>query len=172
MGLFDTFRLPSPLPCPACGHPIETVQTKVLERTLNVYGVGDCAAHAEEIRVIRETAFCDACRHDTGIPLYFAIQRGILVGVERDLASAERRLADLNLEKLLLWYHDLWRELAAERHRRHGCEGFLRDLVEWYRAPPEERDRKLRWGLTATVLEESRDPLEAVEKYLAQLEET
>jgi len=73
MGLFDTFRLPFPLPCPACGHPIETLQTKELERTLNVYGVGDCAAHAEEIRVIRETAFCDACRHDASIPIYFAL---------------------------------------------------------------------------------------------------
>ena len=41
---------------------------------------------------------------------YLAVYRGLLVGIEQDREAAEALVRSLNFEKLLLWYHDLYRK--------------------------------------------------------------
>ena len=66
MGMFDTIVLDRAYECPACGKEIESVQTKEFERTLEDYRVGDCISHAEDIRIVKETLYCEAMRGVAG----------------------------------------------------------------------------------------------------------
>lgn len=61
MGMFDTVYFENPIACAVCQAPIASTQTKVFDCTLDNYRVGDCIAHAEEIRIVRENLYCDAC---------------------------------------------------------------------------------------------------------------
>ena len=82
MGMFDTIIFDRPIPCPKCGAEIRSDQTKAFECTLDDYRIGDCVAHAEEIRIVRDELFCGKCTEFTGAYYYLAVYRGILVGID------------------------------------------------------------------------------------------
>ena len=105
MGMFDTIIFDRPIPCPKCGAEIRSDQTKAFECTLDEYRIGDCIAHAEEIRIVGDELYCEACKAFT-TRYYLAVYRGILVGIEQEREAAEALLRSFNFEKLLLWYHD------------------------------------------------------------------
>jgi hypothetical protein len=117
MGMFDTIIFDRPIPCAKCGAEIRSDQTKAFECTLDEYRIGDCIAHAEESRIVRDELFCWQCKEFTGTHYYLAVYRGILVGIEQEREAAEALLRSFSFEKLLLWYHDLYRQ--RERARRN-----------------------------------------------------
>jgi len=128
MGMFDTINLDRPYPCPNCGKGIDSVQTKAFERILEEYGVGDCISHAEDIRIVKEELYCDACKELQAGYVYFAVNRGILVWIGASLKEARGMLNDLNLEKMILWYHDLYRRYVGERDEKAEYYHFLEEL--------------------------------------------
>ena len=111
MGLFNEVVLDPPVCCPACSTFFSILQTHAFDDTLTRYRVGDCPGHAEELRVVRETVWCDQCcaPEEQRTVVYLVVVRGILVAVERDLDASQRRRRAPSLEDLALWYHDLYR---------------------------------------------------------------
>ena len=136
------------------------------------YGVGDCITHTEEIRVVREGLYCDACRAYDKQFVYLAVYRGIFVGITDDLAAAEALLRTFSFEKLILWYHDLYARLVEERRERRGVERFLHDVATWYEKGYDrmsEEERKKQWLIFLSareILEQSAGPVEAIRAYL------
>ena len=105
---------------------IDFTQTKAFERTLtNFFHIKDCISHAEEIRVIKEELLCNKCSEFIGRYVYIAVFRGILVGVKQiHLQEARHMLNDMNLEKMLLWYHDLYKKYDGELEKMRVSLGF------------------------------------------------
>ncbi len=176
MGMFDTIHFEQPLTCAVCQAPIATTQTKAFECLLDDFRIGDCVGHAEELRIVREGLYCDACRAIDQQFVYFVVYRGILVDVALDLPAAEAQLRSFSFERLLLWYHDQYAKRVAERRERWQVERFLHDVVRWYEAgydqmTPEERDQKPMLALLffhyRDLLETATDPVAALRAYLA-----
>ena len=106
MGMFDTIHFSKAYSCPKCQRKIDSTQTKAFEKLLEEFIVGDCAGHAEEIKIIREELYCNQCSESTGVWVYIVVNRGILLGTAETLKEARDLMDSLNLEKLILWYHD------------------------------------------------------------------
>jgi len=105
---------------------------------------------------------------------YLAVYRGILVGIEQEREAAESLLRSFSFEKLLLWYHDLYRKrqraLAENRH----AEAFMHNVCEWFeggydKMAPEDR-RSLLFFWSRDLLEKSDSPLAALRHFLAERE--
>lgn len=95
--MLDTIIFDHPIPCPQCGVEIRSDQTKAFERMLDDYRIGDCVAHAEEIRIVGYDLYCDACKAFT-TRYYLADYRGVLVGIEQERESAEALPRSFNME--------------------------------------------------------------------------
>lgn len=174
MGMFDTIILDPPIPCPKCGAEIRSDQTKAFDCTLDEYRIGDCIAHAEEIRIVRDELFCEQCKAFTGTHYYLAVYRGILVSIEQRREVAEALLHSFNFEKLLLWYHDLYRQRERARSETHRAEMFMHNVCEWFeggydKMAPEDR-RSLLFVWNRDILDKSDTPLAALHHFLAQRE--
>ncbi len=174
MGMFDTLIFDRPIPCPKCGAEIRSDQTKAFECTLDEYRIGDCVAHAEESRIVRDELFCWQCKAFTGTHYYLAVYRGILVGIEQAREAAEAVLRGFSFEKLLLWYHDLYRQRERARGETHRAETFMRQVCEWFegdydKLAPEDR-RSLLFIWNRDILEKSETPLAALHHFLAERE--
>ena len=139
MGMFDTIYFDKVCTCPVCQGKIHSVQVKAFENMLEDYHVKDCVGHAEEIMILKEELFCDNCSKFTGKSVYIIVGRGVLLGITDSLEEAKKLLSDLNLEKLVLWYHDLYQRYISERRDKESYEGFLEDLREWYGERVHER---------------------------------
>lgn len=176
MGMYDTIIFAEPIACPTCGAEIRSDQTKAFECTLENYRVGDCIAHAEESRIVGDDLFCTQCRAMTGMRYYLAVYRGILVGIEQERQAAEELLRSFSFEKLLLWYHDLYRTRERARSKIRRAEGFMYNVCEWfergYDKPVPEEESKIRrlfiWD--REMLEASDGPLAALRRFLAESE--
>lgn len=171
MGMFDTIYFGKAYSCPKCQGIIDSTQTKALENLLEEYCVGDCAAHAEEIRIIREELYCNKCSEFTGIWVYIVVNRGILLGTAETLKEARDLMDSLNLEKLILWYHDLYQKYIMERRERHSYARFLRDLHEWYgegyhEKPCDEGMRRIQFIHHLSHLKGARSPVESIGRFL------
>lgn len=81
MGMFDTIRFESPIACAVCQAPISATQTKAFECLMDDFHIGDCIGHAEELRLVREGLYCDACHAIDQQFVYLAVYRGILVDI-------------------------------------------------------------------------------------------
>jgi len=128
MGMFDAIVLDRAYECPACGKEIESVQTKEFERTLEDYRVGDCISHAEDIRIVKETLYCEACGALPAGHVYFVVNRGILAGIAGTLKEARDLLNGVNLEKMILWYHDLYGRYVTMRQEGRDYRNFIYEL--------------------------------------------
>jgi len=173
MGVFDTIYFDKAYSCSQCGAEIDSTQSKAFEQTLSNYHVKDCISHAEDLRIVKEELYCNACRKSSGQYIYFAVHRGILVGVADTLPAAQSMLNDMNLEKLILWYHDLFKKLRGEAREKANALGFMRNMVEWFEKgyhKIEEGDDAAKRGLffimNKAYLEDAQEPLEAIKKYL------
>jgi len=174
MGMFDTIIFDRPIPCPKCGAEIRSDQTKAFECTLDDYRVGDCVAHAEEIRIVRDELFCGKCTAFTGAYYYLAVYRGILVGIEQEREAAEALLRSFNFEKLLLWYHEMYRQRERACGATHRAEMFMHNVCEWFeggydKMAPEDR-RSLLFIWNRDILEKSETSLAALHHFLAECE--
>ena len=174
MGMFDTIIFDRPIPCPKCGAEIRSDQTKAFECMLDDYRIGDCIAHAEEIRIVRDELFCGKCTEFTGAYYYLAVYRGVLVGIEQEREAAEALLRTFSFEKLLLWYHDLYRKRERARGETRRAEGFMVNVCEWFeggydKMAPEDR-RSLLFIWNRDILEKSDTPLAALRLFLAERE--
>jgi len=179
MGMFDTIVFDKAYTCPQCGAEIASTQTKAFEQTLSNYHVKDCISHAEDIRIVKEELFCHKCSHFGGQYVYLAIVRGILVGVVDTLQAAEVMLNDLNLEKMILWYHDLFTRYQSESREKRGSLNFMKHVVEWFEKGYHKIDEgdaatkgKLLFIWNKELLQDAKEPLEAIKRYLAEQEET
>ena len=99
---------------------------------------------------------------------------GILVGIEQTREAAEALLRSFNFEKLLLWYHDLYRQRERARGETHRAEMFMHNVCEWFeggydKMAPEDR-RSLLFIWNRDILEKSDTPLAALHHFLAQRE--
>jgi len=171
MGMFDTVHLDRAYTCPGCRGTIYSVQVKVFENQLETFRTKDCTGHAEEMRIIKEELFCDRCREDIGKSIYIVEGRGILLGITDSLGEAERLLNDLNQEKLVLWYHDLYQRYIAERREKHSYQRFLEDLGEWYGERLYEYVRtdsttELRFIWNSRHLMGTLSPVESIERFM------
>lgn len=168
MGMFDTIHLEKEYLCPKCHGRIESVQVKALENVLENYHLKDCVSHAEDIRIVKDELFCDNCRDFIGIYIYIVINRGILVGTEENLENAKNLLSDFNMEKLILWYHDLYQRYMKEKGEKDSYKHFLGDLREWYgeslNEKPEDAALKLIWSLRH--FKGALNPMESIERFM------
>lgn len=174
MGMFDTIYFDKSYLCPNCRAKIDSTQTKAFEQTLANFHIKDCVSHAEEIRVVKEELFCNKCSEFAGQYVYIAVFRGVLVGVADSLQEARHMLSDMNLEKLLLWYHDLFKNYVKEVRKNEGVLRFMWNVVDWF-----EKDRhKKKKGKLAGIdnifllfdkeyLKKAKDPLDAIKIFLA-----
>lgn len=178
MGLFDVIHFPQPVTCTACQAQIASTQTKAFDPLQQEFSVGDCVGHAEEIRIVREGLYCDACRAYDEQFVYFIVYRGILVDVAADLTTAEAQLHSFSFERLILWYHDLFAKYDRQRRERQTIIGFLHDVRRWFEGKydqmsPEERQKQRLFFLhNSAILEEAADPLAAIRAYLEEIEQT
>jgi len=171
MGMFDTIYLDKEYTCPICGRKIKSIQTKEFENILENYYVKDCIAHSEDIRIIRDELFCDNCLKSTGDNIYIVVNRGILVGTAESLEEAKKLSNDLNLEKLILWYHDLYQRHIEERKEKDSYRRFLDDLHEWYGErlyeKPEDSIAKCIWLIrNLKHLKGALNPVESIERFI------
>ena len=177
MGMFDTVYFENPIACAVCQAPIASTQTKAFDCTLDHYRVGDCIAHAEEIRIVRENLYCDACHAFNQQFVYLAIYRGILVDIALDLTTAEVQLRTFAFERLILWHHDLYAKCMTARRDRLEVERFLHEMVRWYeegydQMPQVEREKRRMFFLQRSILENATSPLAAIRAYLDQQSES
>ncbi|MEA3281410.1 MAG: hypothetical protein U9Q68_02460 [Euryarchaeota archaeon] len=171
MGLFDTIYFDRAYTCPVCQEKIYSVQVKAFENLLEAFRVKDCIGHAEEMRIIKEELFCNRCREDIGKSIYIVEGRGILLGITDSLGEAQRLLNDLDQEKLVLWYHDLYHRYIAERREKHSYQKFLEDLGEWYGERLHERVEtdsiaELRFIWNSRYLRGALSPVELIERFM------
>jgi hypothetical protein len=153
-----------------CYGNIESIQVKEFENLLEDYHVKDCISHAEEIRIIRDELFCDNCSKHVGINIYIVVNRGILLGTAKSLEEVKKLLNDLNIEKLILWYHDLYQRYVEERREKDSYIRFLNNLGEWYGERLHEKSEDdtskriwLIWNLRH--LKGALTPVESVERF-------
>lgn len=174
MGMFDTIHFDKPYLCPNCRAKIDSDQVKEFECILAYYRVKDCISHAEDIRIVKSELFCDKCREFTGRYIYIAVFRGILVGVADTLQEAQDMLNDMNLEKMLLWYHDLYKKYDGKVRENEGALRFLRNVVEWFEQGRNKKKKDKVTGIgdipflfDKEYLKGAKDPLEAIKRFLA-----
>jgi hypothetical protein len=171
MGMFDTVYFDKARTCPLCQGKIYSVQTKAFENMLEDFHMKDCVGHAEEIQILKEELFCDNCSKFTGKGIYIVVGRGILLGITDTLEEAKKLLNDLNQEKLLLWYHDLYRRYIGERKERDSYGRFLEDLREWYgerlyERPETDAIERIRFIWNSRHLEGALNPVESIERFM------
>ena len=171
MGMFDTIYFGKKYTCPMCYGHIESTQVKEFENLLGDYHIKDCVSHAEEIRIIKDELFCDNCSKHIGINIYIVVNRGILLGTEESLEEAKNLLNDLHIEKLILWYHDLYQRYIEERREKDSYIRFLNNLSEWYGERLHEKADDvtskriwLIWNLRH--LKGALTPVESVERFM------
>lgn len=174
MGMFDTIYFEKGYSCPFCGSSIDSTQTKEFDQTLMNFHIKDCVSHAEEIRVIKEELFCNKCSKFTGQHVYIAVFRGILVGAANTLQEAQNMLNGMNLEKLILWYHDLYKRYDGGVREKEGVLRFLRNVVEWFEQGRHKKKKDKVAGIgdlffifDKEYLKGAKDPLEAIKRFLA-----
>lgn len=126
MGMYDTVLFEKPRKCPNCGEKIESVQTKKFRRILDTYEVGDCVDHAEETRIAGEDTYCSNCSEHIDPLVYLVVNRGVLVGIVGTMEEAKRVLAEMNKEKLVFMYHDLYDQLREKRKGERKYRVFLK----------------------------------------------
>lgn len=170
MGMFDTIYFDKEYVCPMCQGKIDSIQAKEFENILENYHVKDCVSHAEEMRIIKGELFCDSCSKNTGINIYIVVSRGILLGTAETLEEARKLLNDLNLEKLILWYHELYHRYIEEKGGKDSYKRFLGDLREWYGERLYEKSEDatskriwLIWNLRH--LKGALNPVESIERF-------
>ncbi|RJQ13934.1 MAG: hypothetical protein C4560_13150 [Nitrospiraceae bacterium] len=173
MGMFDTIYFAKPYYCPKCRTRIGSTQTKAFEQTLANFHMTDCVSHAEEIRVVKENLFCNKCSEFTGQYVYIAVFRGILVGVADSLIEARHMLNDMNLEKLLLWYHDLYKNYDKNVRENECMLRFMRNVVEWFEQGRHDKKKGKKAGIDdiaflfdGEYLKRAKDPLDAIKRFL------
>ncbi len=174
MGMFDTINIEKSYNCSHCGSEIRSVQTKEFGNTLSDYHAKDCVSHAEDVRIVKEQLFCDKCHEFIDEYVYLVVARGILIGVTDSLKDAQAMLNGINLEKMILWYHDLYEKYRVELREKQKSLGFMRQVIEWfekgYHKIKEERVEERRqlafFAWTSEYLKETQEPLEALKKYL------
>lgn len=172
MGMFDTVYFDRKYPCPFCRSLIASTQTKAFENVLDNYHIKDCISPAEDIRIVKEELFCWKCSKHTESHVYLVVNRGILVDVVATLQDAKALLNDLNLEKLILWYHDLYRKYMAEKGESSSYDRFLNDLYEWFgeamhrKTDGEEAKKKFFFFFNRVHLKGALSPVEAVRRFL------
>jgi len=170
--MFDTIYFDKAYTCPKCQKRIYSTQTKAFENLLEGYHVKDCVGHAEEMRIVKEELFCDNCREFIGKSVYIVVGRGILLGITETLEEAKKLLNDLNQEKLVLWYHDLYRRYIGERNEKRSYGRFLEDLREWYgerlheRPEPDSGIERLRFIWNSRHLKGCMNPVESIERFI------
>ncbi len=75
-----------------------------------------------------------------------------VVGIETERESAEALLRSFNFEKLLLWYHDLYRQRERARGATQRAEMFMHNVCEWFEggydkmAPEDRRSLLFIWN--------------------------
>lgn len=171
MGMFDTIYFDQPYFCPMCRGKIISTQTKEFENLLEDYYVKDCVSHAEEIRIIKEKLFCDHCSKHTGLNVYMVVNRGILLGTAATLEEARKLMDDFNLEKLILWYHDLYKRYIKERREKDSYIRFLDDLHEWFgeklnEQPADVEAKQFRFFFNFKHLKGTLSPLESIGRFM------
>jgi len=159
--------------CPFCSSPINSTQTKAFDCTLSNFHIRNCVAHAEDNRVVKEELFCNKCSKYTGQHVYIAVFRGILIGVADSLQEAKEMIDDMNLEKLILWHHDLYKKYDMEIRENGSVLRFLRNVVEWFEQGRHKKKKSKAAGIGDILflfdkeyLRGSKDPLEAIKRYL------
>lgn len=174
MGMFDTIYFDKAYICPLCQGKIDSVQVKDFENLLEVFHVKDCISYAEDIRIMKKELFCHNCSKFTGKNVYLVISRGILLETAGTLEEAKNLLNDLNFEKLVLWYHDLYQRFISEQKEKHSYRKFLEDVKEWY---SEKVYEKLEHDLTtirfiynSRHLKGARNAIESIERFLTYKE--
>lgn len=171
MGMFDTIYFDKKYTCPMCYGNIESTQVKEFENLLEDYRVKDCVSHAEEIRIIKDELFCENCSKHVGINIYVVVSRGILLGTAESLEESKNLLNDLPIEKLILWYHDLYQRYIEERREKYLYIRFLNNLGEWYGERLHEKSddvtSKHIWLISnLRHLKGALTPVESVERFM------
>ncbi|MBE0479006.1 hypothetical protein IBX65_07835, partial [Candidatus Aerophobetes bacterium] len=170
MGMFDTIYFDKEYNCPSCREKINSTQVKEFENTLEDYHIKDCLAHAENVRIIKKELFCINCKKHIGVNFYIVVNRGILAGVAESLEKAKKLLQELNLEKLILWYHDLYQRYIEERREKESYRKFLNNLREWYGErlyeKPEDSSKRLWLIWNLKHFKGALNPVESIERFM------
>ena len=168
--MFDTVYLKQPYVCSNCGQKVGSVQTKAFDQTLDEFRIGDCISHAEDIRIVKEELYCQSCQKLPAGYVYLVVNRGILTGIARKLDEAWTVLPELNLEQMILWYHDLFGRYKAERDELRRYRNFLNCLCRYFKSTDTETKASISLTLgtlfTPAGIRSAAGPLEAIEQFI------
>ena len=168
MGMFDTIKFDRDYACVKCKSMITSTQTKAFDKTLDEYSVKDCIDHAEEIRIIKEELFCEKCHEFQPNPVYLVVNRGILLGIADSFQKAKELLDELSKEKLILWYHDLYRKYINQKNETNKYQNFLYELQDWWTEKKYKQKNKDKFFLSffSHHFKGAMTPIESVERFL------
>ena len=107
-----------------------------------------------------------------GINIYVVVSRGIFLGTAESIEESKNLFNDLHIEKLILWYHDLYRGYIEERREKYLYIRFLNNLGEWYGERLHEKSddvtSKRIWLISnLRHLKGTLTPVESVERFMA-----
>lgn len=173
MGLYDTFIFDKPLPCPVCGSPIKSLQSKAFGCSLDYLRVGDALRDCGiRLGVVEEDLYCDDCGGPQESPkpkVFLVIWHGIFAGAYATMREAEARLAGIDRVTLLEWHERQQTEKEDWSRRFHNLRNALAGWHEYTLAEDKEAFLKKPRALFRSGLREAvakSDPLGAIlEKY-------
>jgi hypothetical protein len=166
MGLYDTFIIDPPIPCPSCGRPVASVQSKSFGSSLNTYRDGDIIWGCDiRLGVVEDTYRCDGCsgradREDRKI--WITAWQGIYAGTFAAQAAAESRLASIDRLTIINW---LMRQQDEKENWQRRFSSLYRDIKGWHSYCAAENKEELLakpFGLSGDTIREcleSADPL-------------
>jgi len=145
MGMFDTIAFSKPIACATCGKLHRDTQTKLFEKTMTTYNVGDIVPITVIHGVIEETIVCDHDSEGKQIffdqKVYLVIWHGMLIDVTSSFEEAKTKLDSFGFGDLFLMYQLLYKQ----RNDFQAKYGRLRSWVKQYRKfqqlPKEKREK-------------------------------
>lgn len=145
MGMFDTIVLPEKVECVKCQHKIEDFQTKLFERLLNVYQIGDKVKTNHYIDgIFRDTLFCDSC-YDSSIEIFFALKDKILISINTDKSKAEKEYKDFKFVELLAHFNRMNDRREEIENNYRDLKSTLRSFMEFLNILGEEKEGSISY---------------------------
>ena len=174
MGMFDTLIFSEAIACVQCGTPVPSTQTHSLGETLDTFRVGDVAAAGEiTTGVLKEQLYCKQCKKfDQNI--YVTLWHGLITGVYRDEADAERNLLAVDRADLLYYLTEHQRERRRVRKLLRHALAVVQSYADYAASEDQEAFLEAPFGfLTRSELKQhlaAADPLKSiVEEYRRKL---
>jgi len=136
VGMFDEVHFPEPIKCTVCGKDISCIQTKIFEKMMEHYYVGDIVPGYFITAILRETLYCnyDKQHMESNVEqeIFLVIWHRILIDIVENYEDAEMKLKTFGMKDLYVLFDQLRRERNRYRY-------YFNRMVEWVRTYLKEK---------------------------------